>query len=119
MAIPTNTASYSASLFMAEKPNLKDFSIVILSGDIRTSPTLDPLWFTAPSTYTFQDKGSYKEIAPIDFPFMFCLSTLSYNGVSTNLATRLAKTWPITKVRGMYLISKASRIEPHLEILPM
>ena len=53
MDIPANKASYSASLFMAKKPNLKDFSIVILSRDIRTSPTPDPLWFTTPSTYTF------------------------------------------------------------------
>ena len=40
-------------MFVAEKPNHKDFSIVILSGDIRTSLTLDPFWFAAPSMYTF------------------------------------------------------------------
>ena len=48
MVILTNRALYSTSLFVVEKPNLKDFSIVILSGDIRTSPTLDPLWFATP-----------------------------------------------------------------------
>ena len=42
MVIPTNRASYSASLFVAEKPNLKDFSIVIFSGDTKTNPNLDP-----------------------------------------------------------------------------
>ena len=42
IVIPINKASYSASLFVAEKPNLKDFSMVIFSGDTRTSPTLDP-----------------------------------------------------------------------------
>ena len=51
--IPFNKASYSVSLFVAEKPNLNDFSIVSFLGEIRTSHTQDPLWFTAPSTYTF------------------------------------------------------------------
>ena len=41
--IPVSKASYLASLFVAEKPNLKDFSIVILFGDIRTNPTPDSL----------------------------------------------------------------------------
>ena len=49
MAIPTNKASYSPSLFMAENPNLKDFSTVIFSGDIKTIPTLDPFWLDTPS----------------------------------------------------------------------
>ena len=85
-----NRSSYSSSLFVAEKLNLKDFSIIILSRDIRTSPTPNPLWFTAP-TYTFQDKGSYKEIAPIDFSSMFYFCTLFSNGVLANLTTRLAR----------------------------
>ena len=115
MVIPTSRAS----LFVAEKPNLKDFSIVILSRDIRTSPTPDPLWFAAPSTYTFQVKGSCKEIAPTNFLSMFCFSTLSCNGVLANLATRSTRTWPLTEVWGIYLISKAPRIVPHLAILPV
>ena len=53
MAIPCNKASYSASLFVAENPGLRDFSMMALSGEIRTIPTPDPLWFAAPSTYTF------------------------------------------------------------------
>ena len=90
--IPTNKVSYSASLFVAKKSNLKDFSIMIFFGDIRTSPTPNPLWFITPSTYTFQDKGSYRETNPIDFPSMFCFSTLSSNGVSANSATRSTRT---------------------------
>ena len=43
MAIPCNKALYSASLFVAENPSLKDFSMMVFSGDIRTSPTPDPL----------------------------------------------------------------------------
>ena len=42
MAIPINKASYSASLFVAEKSNLKDFSIMTFSGDINTSPIPEP-----------------------------------------------------------------------------
>ena len=52
ITIPTNRALYSASFFVAEKPNLKDFSIVIFSGDIKISPTLDPFLLAAPSMYT-------------------------------------------------------------------
>ena len=90
--IPTNRASYSSSLFMVEKPNLKDFSIMILSGEITTYSTLDPLWFATPSMYTLQDKGSYKEIMQTDFPSMSYFSTLSSKRDSTNLATKSMRT---------------------------
>ena len=73
MIIPTNRASYLASLLVAEKPNLKDFLIMILAGDIRTSPTSDPLWFTTPLTYTLQGKGSCKET---DQPNRFSIHVL-------------------------------------------
>ena len=52
MAIPINKISYSASLFVAEKSNLKDFSMMTFSGDISTSPIPEPFWFNALSTYT-------------------------------------------------------------------
>ena len=58
---------------MVEKSSLSDFLIVILSGEIRTSPTPEPLWFVAPSTYTFQHVGSCREIAPTDFSPMLLL----------------------------------------------
>jgi len=86
-------------LFVAEKPNLKEFSMMILLGDTTTSPTPDPLWFAAPSTYTFQDRGSYKETIPIDFPTMLDLSSFSSNEGSANSATKLVRTWPFIKVR--------------------
>ena len=53
MAIPYS----NASLFVAENPSLRDFSMIVFSGDSRTSPTPDPLWFVVPSTYTFQHGG--------------------------------------------------------------
>ena len=37
---------------------------------------------------------------------------------SMNSATKSARTYPFMEVRGMYLISKAPRIVPHLAILP-
>ena len=43
MAIPCNNALYSASLFVAENPSLRDFTMIVFSGDSRTSPTPDPL----------------------------------------------------------------------------
>ena len=53
IVIPINKVSNFASLFVAKKPNLKDFSMVIFSKDTKTSPTPDPRWFATPSTYTF------------------------------------------------------------------
>ena len=91
MAIPTNKA-YLTSLFVAEKPSLKDFSMMILLRDIVTSPTPDLLWFVAPSTYTFQGRGPYKEIILIDFPSMLGLSLFSSNEGSVNSATKSART---------------------------
>ena len=40
--IPSNRASYSTSLFVAEKPSLSDFSMVIPLGEIRMSSTQSP-----------------------------------------------------------------------------
>ena len=119
MDIPSNKTSYSASLFVAEKPSLSDFSIVICSGETKTSPTTEPLWFAAPSTYTFQNEGSCREIVPTDFPSMFYVAATSSNRGSANSATRSTNTWPLTEVRCMYLISKAPKTVPHLAILPI
>ena len=119
IAILINRASYSASLFVAKKPNLKDFSMVILLGDIKTSPTTDPYWFATPSIYTFQGEGACADIRPTDFPSMPCCFTPISSGHSANLATKSARTYPFTEVRGIYLISKAPRIVPYLAILPV
>ena len=62
MDIPSSKVSYSASLFVAEKPSLSEFSMMICYEKTRTSPTPEPLWFAAPSTYTFQNEGSCREI---------------------------------------------------------
>ena len=98
MAIPCNKASYSASLFVVENPSLKEFSMVALSGKIRTSPTPDPLWFAASSTYTFQHRGFGVETTPTDFPSRLRFSVNISIGGLANSATRSAKTWPFMEV---------------------
>ena len=117
--IPTSKASYSVSLFVAEKPSLSDFSLVIYSGETRTSHTPEPLWFVASSTYTFHNKGCCREIVPTDFSSMFYFTINSSNRGSANSTTRSARTWPLIEVRDMYLMSKAPRTVPHLAILPV
>ena len=113
IAIPSNKASYSTSLFVAENPSLRDFSMIIPSEDTITSSTLDPLWFVVPSTYTFQGRGSGKEIIPTDLPSILGLSPLSSNKGSANSTTRSVRTYTFIEVRGMYLISKALKIIAH------
>ena len=117
MDIPSNKASYLALLFVVEKPNLNDYSMVSSSGKTKTSPTLDPLWLAALSTYTFQYNGSYEVIKPTEFPSMCCAFISLLYGASANLATKSARTWPLIEVRGMYLMSKAPRIVPYLATL--
>ena len=117
MDIPSSKVSYSALLFVVEKASLSDFLMVICSGETRTSPTLEPLWFATLFTYTFHNKGSCREIVSTDFSSMFCVSTISFNRGLANLATRSVRTWPLIKVWGKYLMSKAPRTVPHFAIL--
>ena len=93
--------------------------MVAPSGIIKTSPTPNPLWFAAPSTYTFQHEGFGAEAMPTGFPFMPCSSTGVSTGGSANSAIGSARTWPFMEVHGIYLMSKAPRIVFHRAILPM
>ena len=115
--IPSNNASHSASLFVAEKPSLNDFSIMSFSIEIKTSPTLDPFWFAAPSTYTFHYNGSCTVTKPTDFSSMWCAFDSFSAGPSVNSTIKSTRTWPLIKVRGMYLMSKPPKIVPHFAIL--
>ena len=84
----------------------------------RTSPTTEPLWFATPSTYTFQNKGFYREIVPTDSSSMLCVAVTSFDGSLVNSTTRFARTWPLTGIWGMYLMSKTPRtvILPYLTV---
>ena len=117
--IPSSNASYSASLFVVENPSLSNFSTTSFSGEIKTSPMPDPFWFAAPSTYTFRYTGFCAAIRPTDFSPMRCSFDSFSAGPSANLATKSARTWPLTEVCGMYLMSKVPKIVPHFAILPM
>ena len=91
--------------------------MMIISGDTTTCPAPDPLWFVAPSTYTFKDRGPYEEITPTNFPSMLNLSLFSSNEGSTNSAIKSPRTWPFIEVQGMYLMSKTPRIVAHFATL--
>ena len=68
--------------------------------------------------YTFQNKGSYKEIVSTDSSSMLFVAATSSNGGLVNLATRFTWIWPLTEVRGMCLMSKTPRtvIRPYLTV---
>ena len=66
-----NEAEYEALLMgMAMVLKMGGKAVKIFSGDTRTSPTLDPRWLAAPSTYTSQGMGQWTKITPIDFSSM-------------------------------------------------
>ena len=117
MAILTYKVSYSALLFVAEKPKLKDFSIVILSGDTTTSPTTDPFWLTTPSTYNFQVEVPCREIVSTSFPPKFYSSFSISTRDSVNSAIKSTRTWLLIEVWGIYLMLNAPKTGPHLAIL--
>ena len=119
IAIPSNRASYSAPLFIAGKSNLKDFSTITFSEDVSTNPTPEPFWFDAPSTCTSYVGGQYWEIVSTNFSSLFLSASNSFTSGLVNSATKSARTCPFTEVRGMYLISKARKIVPHLAIIPV
>ena len=110
--IPSNNASHSASLFVAEKPSLNNFSMMSFLGEIKTSPTLDPFWFAAPSTYTFHYNGSCAVTRPIDFSSMRCSSNSFFTGLSANSATKSARTWPLIECPTLL----SSQCNQHFEI---
>ena len=69
-------------------------------------PTPAPIALEAPSTNTFHKRFSTLQII---FP--------SFLGV--NSAMKSARTYPFTKFRGLYLMSKEPSRVPHLAIQPV
>lgn len=65
------SASYSASLLEARKPNLNDFSNFSLLGDIITIPTPDPLVLNTPFTKTCQRRTKTWH-TPVETPWCWC-----------------------------------------------
>ena len=99
--------------------HLRDFSTITFSEDVRTNPTPEPFGFDAPSTCTSHVGGQYWEIVSTNFSSLSLSASNSSTSGLVNSATKSARTCPFKEVRGMYLISKALRIVPHLAILPV
>ena len=100
-------ASYLASLFEAQKPNLSDFSNRNPSGDIITTPTLDPLALDAPSIYTRHDLTETWHIS------------IGAPGAGVNSATNFANTYHLMEFLGLYRMLNVPSLVPHLASLPV
>ena len=89
------TASYSASLLEARNPNLRAYSVYILSREVRISPAL-LLWaLAAPSTDNFQmGRLGASWVASV-----VC--------AGVNSMMKLAKICPFTAAFGLYLMSNS------------
>ena len=104
--IPVSKASYSASLLDVLKPYLKECSTHIPFDVIITIPAPAPTALDASSTNTFQGLTSTQHTVPTSL-------------LNENYTTKSARTWPLTKLLGLYFISNDSCLIPHLAILPV
>ena len=119
IAIPINKASYSASLFVAKKPNLKDFLMMILSEDTTTNPLQIPFDLMhhqhIPSKIeVFVRRSSQLIFYPCSTSRHFLLSEARQTRPPNPQEPR-----PFIEVRGIYLILKDPRIVAHFAILPV
>lgn len=94
-------ASYSTSLFEAEKPNLMDCFSSSLEGDMRTTSASSPFFFEDPTTYIIH-------VLPF---LMLSVSRLLYLGSSMMKSTN---TWPLRLCRGLYSIPNSPSLMAHL-----
>lgn len=102
-----NKASHSTSLFESQKPNLRECSILMPSGDSNTILTPESRAFDAPSTYIFHDQGE-----------IWCTSYAAPLS-RVNSVTKSVRTYPLIALLGLYLISKDPKVVPYLAILPV
>jgi len=70
---PYHNASYSASLLVAKKDNLRDFSRTILFGEMMTTPTPEPHWLAVPSMYIVHGKEISVAKTPNSFLALYTL----------------------------------------------
>ena len=100
------TASYSASLLEARKPNLRTYSVSIPSGEVWISPAPLPWALAAPSTDNFQTgRSGASWVASVD-----------YAGVNSMM--KYAKICPFTAILGLYLMSNSLSSIAHFISLP-
>ena len=100
------TASYSASLLEAWKPNLRAYFVSIPSGEVRISPAPHPWAVAAPSTDNFQmGRLGASWVASVD-----C--------AGVNSMMKSAKVYHFTAVLGLYLMSNSLNSIAHFISLP-
>ena len=100
------TASYSALLLKARKPDLRAYSISIPFGEVRISPTPLPWALAAPSMDNFQmGRSGVSWVASVD-----C--------AGVNSIMKSAKIYPFTIVLGLYLMSNSLSSIAHFISLP-
>lgn len=98
-------ASYSASLFEAEKPNLMDCFSLSPEGDMRTTLASSLFFFEDPTTYIIH-------VSPF---LMLSVSRLLYLG---SLMMKSTNTWPLRLCRGLYSIPNLPSSMAHLTNRP-
>ena len=100
------TASYSASLLEARKPNLRAYFVSIPSGEFRISPAPLPWALEALSTDNFQmGRSSASWVASV-----------VYAGVNSMMKS--VKIYHFTAVLGLYLMSNSLNSIAHFISLP-
>ena len=100
------TASYSASLLEARKPNLRAYSVSIPSGEVMISPAPLPWALAAPSTDNFQvERSGASWVASV-----VC--------AEVNSMKKSAKIYPFTAALGLYLMSNSLSSIAHFISLP-
>ena len=100
------TASYSASLLEAQKPNLRVYSVSIPSREVRISPARLPWALATLSTNNFQmGRSGASWVASV-----VC--------AGVNSMMKFAKICPFTTVVGLYLMSSSLSSIAHFISLP-
>ena len=103
---PAMTASYSASLLEAWKPNLRAYSVSILSGEVRISPAPLPWALASSSNDNFQmGRSGVSWVASID-----C--------AGVNSMIKSSRICPFIVILGLYLISNSFSSIAHFISLP-
>ncbi|KAI5330161.1 hypothetical protein L3X38_029559 [Prunus dulcis] len=100
---PASNASYSASLFEAEKPSVIACSNRIPSGVTMTTHASASFWFNAPSTrnchMSLGWSGSVEVLSTLKLSF-FLLTSFSSSADGVNSATKSAKALAFIAVFG-------------------
>ena len=103
---PTMTASYSASLLEALKPNLRAYSTSIPSREVRIRPAPLPWALAAPSTDNLQmGRSGVSWVASVDF-------------AGVNSLMKSTKICPFIAFLGLYLMSNSLSSTAHFISLP-